>query len=103
MPDAWYRWIGGDLLLTVRVQPRARQNQFLVSRGTDTLKVQVQAPPIDGKANLELVRYLASRFGVPKSRVQVQSGLSSRNKRILIFAPRRLPEELSIRTPGEQD
>jgi hypothetical protein len=88
-----HSWQGEDLLLEVRVQPRADRDE-IAGLHDARLKVRITAPPTDGKANAHLVKYLARQFKVPKSRVQIVSGHSGRNKRIRIHAPRRLPEDL---------
>lgn len=92
----WYRWDGPDLLLDLRVQPRAARDEFGEPLG-ERIKLRLTAPPVDGKANAELTRFLAREFGVPKSRIRLESGASSRNKRVRILAPARLPPQLPPR------
>ena len=87
---SWYRWDGDDLLIRVRVQPRASCDEFAETAG-DQLKVRITAPPVEGKANAHLARFLAKAFGVPKAQVHLSSGANSRNKRFRIAAPRILP------------
>jgi len=50
----------------------------------DSLKIKLTAPPVEGAANKMCVSFLAKRLGVPKSAVEIISGLSSRKKRILV-------------------
>ena len=50
----------------------------------DSLKIQIAAPPVDGEANAELLRFLAKLFGVPKSRTSLVSGDTGRHKRVRI-------------------
>jgi uncharacterized protein (TIGR00251 family) len=85
-----YRWAGETLHLKVRVQPRADRDAIVDQQG-DALRVRLTAPPLDGKANASLVRLIAEAFGVPRSRVEILSGHASRDKRLGIRAPRRLP------------
>ena len=92
----WYRWDGADLLLELRVQPRASRDGFGEASG-DRIKLRLTAPPIEGKANARLIRFLANAFGVTKARVQLESGASNRNKRVRIQAPERLPLDLRQR------
>lgn len=87
---AWYRWEGPDLFLAVHVQPKARQDEIVGPHG-DRLKIRITAPPVDGKANAHLIRYLADCFGVPAGSVELLAGGSGRDKRLRIHAPRRLP------------
>jgi len=65
--------------LTVKVHPRARRSA-LAGRIGDAWKLSLAAPPVDGKANDECVRYLAELAGVPRSRVRIVKGLTSRLK-----------------------
>ncbi len=90
-----YRWDGGDLLLTVRVQPRASRDEVVGLHG-DTLKVRITAPPVEGQANEHLIRYLASIFGVGRSSVSLLAGQTGREKRFRIITPQRLPAETGV-------
>ena len=65
------------------VQPRASKTE-VVGRHGDGIKVRVKAPPVDGAANEELIRFLAKRFKVPRKAVKLVSGSSSRHKQIAI-------------------
>jgi uncharacterized protein (TIGR00251 family) len=65
--------------LTVKVHPRARRSA-LSGRLGDAWKLALAAPPVDGKANDECVRFLAEFAGVPRSRVRIVVGLTSRLK-----------------------
>ncbi len=42
--------------------------------------VKLKSPPVEGRANDELIHVLAEKYGVPKSRIRIKSGLGSRNK-----------------------
>lgn len=90
---AWYRWEGTDLFLAVHVQPKARRDEIVGPHG-DRLKIRIAAPPVDGKANAHLIRYLADCFGVPAGSVDLLAGSSGRDKRLRIHAPRRLPDSV---------
>jgi uncharacterized protein (TIGR00251 family) len=78
----------------LRVVPRATRTAFAGLHG-DRLKVRVAAPPVDGKANAELVAFMARAFGVPRARVRVVSGTGSRDKTIEIESPAELPATVS--------
>lgn len=82
--------MGEDLELHLRVQPRGRRDEFVEPQG-DHYRVRIQAPPVEGKANGALCRFLARSFGVPLVQVELIAGAQSRNKRLLIRAPRQLP------------
>ena len=91
----WYRWDGEDLLLFVKVQPKASRDELAEPLG-DALKIRITAPPVDGKANSHLLRFLAKTFGVAKSAVILESGDSSRTKRIRVKKPRQLPQNVTV-------
>ncbi|MCB0871541.1 MAG: DUF167 domain-containing protein [Solirubrobacterales bacterium] len=71
----------------VRLQPRASRNEISGYRedpetGEQVLQARVTAPPVDGKANKALIALLAREFSVPKSRIQIVQGETSRDKLI---------------------
>ena len=67
------------VLLSVYVQPRASRSEVVGEHG-DALKIRLAAPPVDGAANDELIRFLSKLFGVSASSVSVKSGQTSRTK-----------------------
>ncbi|MDT8441756.1 MAG: DUF167 domain-containing protein [Desulfuromonadales bacterium] len=69
--------------LAVFVQPRASRNRLVGLVGTE-LKVSLTAPPVDGAANLACQTFFARLCGLPKSRVSILSGETSRHKRLLL-------------------
>ena len=86
-------WQGSNLLLTLHVQPGAKMSAFAGLHG-EALKIRIQAPPLEGRANLELCRFIAREFGVATGQVQLLSGESSRHKRICVHNPEHMPEDL---------
>jgi len=72
------------LLLRVLVQPRASRSGFCGIQG-DELKLRLTAPPVDGAANACCQEFLAKLFRVAKSAVRIESGESSRHKRIKVL------------------
>ena len=72
-----------SFLIEVRVKPRARVSE-LVRESTGTWVARVQSPPVDGKANVELIGLVAKRFGCAKSAVSIKSGASGRLKLVRI-------------------
>jgi uncharacterized protein len=73
----------GGVTLRVRVKPRASKSRVLGAKEGE-LEVAVAAPPVDGKANEELVRVLADHFDVPKSAIEITRGESGRSKLVRI-------------------
>lgn len=65
--------------LRVHVQPRAKRSE-VAGRHGDAVKVRLAAPPVDGAANEELVRFLAEALDLPRRAVRIVSGLSARQK-----------------------
>lgn len=73
------------LILQVKVKPRAKVSQlFQTADGTWTAKLK--APPIDGKANEELVALIAEKFGCRKAAVTIKAGASARTKLVRVEA-----------------
>jgi len=73
----------GVVLIDVYVQPKSSQNK-MVGLFDQAVKVAITAPPVDGKANKAVGVFLAAFFHVPKSSVQIHSGLQSRKKRFAL-------------------
>ena len=91
----WVREDGDGLVLMLHVQPGAKRTELfgLHGEGSDArLKIRVAAPATDGKANAELVRFLAEAFGVPASAVTLLRGVSARQKSVRIARPRLRPD-----------
>lgn len=71
----------------VRVQPRASKTELGGGHG-DAIRIRVAAPPVDGEANEELVRFLAKKLGVAKAAISIVSGESGRDKLIEVSGAR---------------
>lgn len=83
MPDDFLRADGPRLLLEVYAAPRASRS-LLAGVHDGRLKVRLAAPPVDGAANRELVRFLARVLGLPRSAVTLAKGASSRRKTVAV-------------------
>ena len=86
----WYQWRDNALLLSLRIQPRASKDELVGPHGGH-LKVRITTPPVDGKANEHLLKFLAKTFGIAKSQISLISGKTSREKRVLINSPKKIP------------
>jgi uncharacterized protein (TIGR00251 family) len=81
---------GPDVLLAVRLQPRAARNQLAVSspgpRHSDPqgITIRLTAPPVEGAANAACCAFLAELLGVPKSHVTIARGETARHKLLRI-------------------
>jgi uncharacterized protein (TIGR00251 family) len=89
----WCSWEAEQLILNVRIQPRAKKDE-IVGLHDNRLKINLSEAPLEGRANERLLRVIADVFRVAKRDVEIISGRSSRNKRIRIRHPRRLPDWL---------
>lgn len=84
---------GADLVLELRVQPRASRSEFAGLHG-ERLRIRLQAPPVDGRANAALIEFIADAFGIPRARVAIEHGLAGRDKRLRLQGVTRLPAPL---------
>ncbi|CAH0527020.1 DUF167 family protein YggU [Vibrio hippocampi] len=83
---------GDDLLLRVYVQPKASRDKLVGEHGEE-FKIAITAPPIDGKANSHLSKFLAKQFKVPKGQIVIEKGELGRHKLIRVVAPALIPNE----------
>ena len=70
-------------VLNLRIIPRAHKNAIQGELG-DALKIRLCAPPVEGAANAALIEFLSDAFSIPRARVQLLAGATSRNKRVLL-------------------
>lgn len=85
-------------MLHCHVQPKASRDALVGLYG-ERLKIQISAPPVDGKANKHLLKYIAKEFGVAKTRVSLIRGESSRQKTLEIAQPQKIPDAAQITRP----
>jgi uncharacterized protein (TIGR00251 family) len=81
------REVAGGVTLAVRAQPGAKKTAIVGVYGEGEaaqLKIAVQAPPVEGRANEALIAFLAVTFGVPNRSVEIVSGQLSRSKVFLL-------------------
>ena len=83
MDSSFAKDVTDGCTLAVRVHPRARKNS-VTGVHADTLKIALTAPPVDGKANEALIAFLADTLRLPRARVALVSGLTSRAKMVRI-------------------
>jgi len=70
--------------LTVRVTPRARRTEVAGIREDGTLRIRITAPPVEGRANVALVEYLAEVLGIRKTRIEILAGEKGLDKIVSI-------------------
>jgi uncharacterized protein (TIGR00251 family) len=73
----------GGVRFEVHAKPRAKKSRAIGQRG-DAVEIALAAPPVDGAANEELVRFLSSVLGVPKRNVTLVRGETSREKLVSV-------------------
>ena len=90
-----YSCVPGGLKLELRLQPGAKREAFAGMYGS-RIKLAVQSPPVDGRANAAAGKFLARFFGVAAGSVELLSGAASRDKVFLIrtSSPERLAEKI---------
>lgn len=71
------------MALVIHVVPRAARTEVVGPHG-DAIKVRLAAPPVDGAANEELVRFLAAQLGVTRRSIEIVSGATGRRKTVRI-------------------
>ncbi|MGA7951894.1 MAG: DUF167 domain-containing protein [Gloeobacterales cyanobacterium] len=65
--------------IQVKVKPSSKQ-QSITEEADGSLTIKLKSPPVDGKANDELIKLLAKKYQVPKSKIAIQLGVSSKIK-----------------------
>lgn len=91
--SAWYRRNGEVLTLTLHIQPGAKRTEVAGLHG-EALKIRLAAPPVEGRANEALLKFVAASFGVPLRQVELKQGGQSRHKVVAVTGSRIEPESL---------
>jgi uncharacterized protein (TIGR00251 family) len=81
--STWYRRNGEVLTLTLHIQPGAKRSEVVGLHG-DALKIRLAAPPVEGRANEALLKFIAESFGVPLRQVELKQGGQSRHKVVMV-------------------
>lgn len=79
---SWLEKTPSGTLLRIQVQPKASKTEVTGVHG-DRLKIRIAAPPVDGAANEELLRFLKKKLGVPASQITLLRGHTSKMKDVL--------------------
>jgi uncharacterized protein len=80
---SWLAETAQGVNVSVRVAPRAARTAIQGPHGA-ALKIRLQAPPVDGRANAALIAFLAEALGVPRRDVAIESGHAGRDKRVSV-------------------
>ncbi len=89
----WYRRNGDVITLTLHIQPGAKRTDVAGLHG-EALKIRLAAPPIEGRANEALLKFIAESFGVPLRQVELKQGGQSRHKVVAVTGSKVEPESL---------
>jgi hypothetical protein len=81
--------------ITVRVTPRTAKNEIHDILDDGTVKIRLTAPPVEGKANKELIKFLSSVLDIPPSSIEILAGQTSHDKLVSILNMR--SEEVQLR------
>jgi uncharacterized protein (TIGR00251 family) len=90
---AWYRRSGETVTLTLHVQPGAKRSEIAGLHG-DALKIRLAAPPVEGRANEALLKFIAELLEVPLRQVELRQGGQSRHKVVAVTGSAIEPESL---------
>ena len=80
----YFKITGNDILIKVKIVPGSPKNK-IVGIYNNALKISITAPPVEGKANKKCIAYLAKYFDIAKSKIEIISGQTSKNKLIKIY------------------
>ena len=69
--------------INIKVKPNSKE-QKIIEEENGSLTIRLKSPPVDGKANEELIKVLSKKYHVPKSYIRIKSGISSRQKLVEI-------------------
>lgn len=75
----WYRYRDDVITLTLHVQPGAKRSEIVGLHG-DALKIKLAAPPIEGRANEALLKFISDLLDIPLRNLELIHGAQSRNK-----------------------
>ena len=79
-----FKITGNDIKVKVKIVPGSSKNK-IVGVYNNALKITITAPPVEGKANKKCISYLAKYFDVAKSKIEIISGQTGKNKLIKIY------------------
>jgi len=79
-----FKITGNDVKIKVKIVPGSSKNK-IIGAYNNALKISIAAPPVEGKANKKCIAYLAKYFDVAKSKIEIISGQTGKNKLIKIY------------------
>ena len=79
-----FKITGNDVKIKVKIVPGSSKNK-IIGAYNNALKISIAAPPVEGKANKKCIAYLAKYFDVAKSKIEIISGQTGKNKLFKIY------------------
>jgi len=85
LDKSWIVQSGDGVVLNLHIVPRSSRTQICGEHG-NALKIRLQAPPVEGKANKALIEFLSDTLDIARNRISILSGDTGRNKHVFIDA-----------------
>jgi uncharacterized protein (TIGR00251 family) len=79
MSQSWCSAIAGGVRIAVHVMPNAKKSEVSGLQG-DAIKIRLQAPALEGRANEALIRFLAEALNLPRSAISITHGQTNKRK-----------------------
>jgi len=79
----WLKSTKDGVVIFIHLTPRAKRDAVEGQHG-DALKVKIKAPPVDGKANDYLLKFIAGKLSIPRANLALIRGETSRDKQVLV-------------------
>lgn len=79
----WIQKTKDGIIIKIHVVPNSSKTQIVGDHG-DRLKIKIKAPPVDGKANEEVIDFLCEKLGIKKNQAELLTGQASKSKNILL-------------------
>lgn len=83
MCNSWIRELSEGLLISINVQPRSSKTE-IIGMHQNSLKIKLTSPPVEGAANSLLINFISKKLGIAKSKIVLNSGEKSRQKKLII-------------------
>ena len=91
----YYRWEQDALYLDCSIQPKSNEDRIVGPVG-ENLRIRICAAPTDGKANKQLIRFMAKKFHTQQTAITIVNGQTNRHKRLCIKKPLTVPDGLDM-------
>lgn len=91
----WYQQDAERIVINLYIQPGAKHTEIAGFHG-EALKIRLQAPPIEGRANEALFKFIAQLFAVPMRQIELKRGDKSRHKTLIITGSKIDPASITF-------